>query len=64
MKTVILGSGVIGVSAACCLAAAGHEVTAVDRQAGQADIDLQGLTLARYRRGSEPTVSTPKGAHA
>ena len=33
MKTVVLGSGVIGVTTAYYLARAGHEVTVVDRQA-------------------------------
>jgi D-amino-acid dehydrogenase len=36
MKVLVLGSGVIGVSAAYELARAGHEVTVVDRQAGPA----------------------------
>ncbi len=36
MKTVVLGSGVIGVTTAYYLAQAGHEVTVVDRQAGPA----------------------------
>jgi len=36
MKVIILGSGVIGVTAAHYLAEAGHEVTVVDRQAGPA----------------------------
>ena len=34
MKVLVLGSGVIGVTAAYQLAAAGHEVTVVDRQPG------------------------------
>ena len=36
MKILILGSGVIGVTAAHYLAEAGHEVTVVDRQSGPA----------------------------
>ena len=36
MKIVILGSGVIGTTSAWYLAAAGHEVTVLDRQAGPA----------------------------
>lgn len=36
MKVLILGSGVIGVTAAHYLAEAGHEVTVVDRQSGPA----------------------------
>ena len=36
MRVVILGSGVIGVSAAYFLARAGHEVEVVDRQGGPA----------------------------
>ena len=36
MKVLILGSGVIGTSAAYYLAAAGHDVTVLDRQAGPA----------------------------
>jgi D-amino-acid dehydrogenase len=32
MKVLVLGSGVIGVTSAWYLAAAGHEVTVVDRQ--------------------------------
>ncbi|MBD8166954.1 D-amino acid dehydrogenase [Erwinia persicina] len=32
MKVVILGSGVVGVASAWCLAQAGHEVTVIDRQ--------------------------------
>ncbi|OYZ93755.1 MAG: hypothetical protein B7X99_15480, partial [Rhizobiales bacterium 17-65-6] len=36
MKVVILGSGVIGVTLAYYLAAAGHEVEVVDRQSGPA----------------------------
>ncbi|MEP6720860.1 MAG: FAD-dependent oxidoreductase, partial [Variovorax sp.] len=32
MKVLVLGSGVIGVTAAYQLAVAGHEVTVVDRQ--------------------------------
>ncbi|WP_274626928.1 D-amino acid dehydrogenase [Arvimicrobium flavum] len=36
MKVLILGSGVIGVTAAHYLAEAGHEVTVVDRQTGPA----------------------------
>lgn len=36
MKVIVLGSGVIGVTSAWYLAAAGHEVTVVDRQAAPA----------------------------
>jgi D-amino-acid dehydrogenase len=36
MKVLVLGSGVIGVSTAYCLARAGHEVEVVDRQPGPA----------------------------
>src|SRR5215216_6630750 len=36
MKILILGSGVIGTTAAYYLARAGHEVTVVDRQSGPA----------------------------
>lgn len=36
MKIAVLGSGVIGVTSAWYLAAAGHEVTVVDRQSGPA----------------------------
>lgn len=36
MKVLVLGGGVIGVSAAYFLARAGHEVEVVDRQAGPA----------------------------
>ncbi len=36
MKVIVLGSGVIGVTSAWFLAAAGHEVTVVDRQAAPA----------------------------
>jgi D-amino-acid dehydrogenase len=36
MKVLVLGSGVIGVTTAHYLAAAGHEVTVVDRKAGPA----------------------------
>jgi D-amino-acid dehydrogenase len=36
MKIVILGSGVIGTASAWYLAAAGHEVTVLDRQPGPA----------------------------
>ncbi|WP_054309782.1 D-amino acid dehydrogenase [Mesorhizobium sp. 1M-11] len=36
MRILVLGSGVIGVTAAYYLAEAGHEVTVVDRQAGPA----------------------------
>ncbi len=36
MKIVILGSGVIGTTSAWYLAAAGHEVTVIDRQTGPA----------------------------
>lgn len=36
MRVVILGSGVVGVASAWYLAAAGHEVTVIDRQAGPA----------------------------
>jgi len=36
MKVLILGSGVIGVTAAHYLAEAGHEVTVIDRQSGPA----------------------------
>jgi D-amino-acid dehydrogenase len=34
MKVTVLGSGVIGVATAYCLAKAGHEVTVLDRQPG------------------------------
>ena len=34
MRVVVLGSGVVGTAAAWYLAAAGHEVVVVDRQAG------------------------------
>ncbi|MDC6083701.1 D-amino acid dehydrogenase [Burkholderia cenocepacia] len=36
MRVVILGSGVVGVASAYYLARAGHEVTAIDREAGPA----------------------------
>ncbi|ONR55524.1 D-amino acid dehydrogenase small subunit [Burkholderia cenocepacia] len=36
MRVVILGSGVVGVASAYCLARAGHEVTVIDREAGPA----------------------------
>ncbi|HKW85031.1 MAG TPA: FAD-dependent oxidoreductase, partial [Burkholderiaceae bacterium] len=36
MKVIVLGSGVIGVTSAWHLAAAGHEVTVVDRQSAPA----------------------------
>ena len=36
MKVVVLGAGVIGVSAAYYLAKAGHEVTVVERREGPA----------------------------
>jgi D-amino-acid dehydrogenase len=36
MKILVLGSGVIGVTSAHYLAAAGHEVTVVDRKPGPA----------------------------
>src|ERR1051325_8093005 len=36
MKIAILGSGVIGTTAAYCLARDGHEVTVLDRQSGPA----------------------------
>jgi D-amino-acid dehydrogenase len=41
VKVLILGGGVIGVTTACYLAGAGHEVTVVDRQPAE-------LALARY----------------
>jgi D-amino-acid dehydrogenase len=36
MKPLVLGTGVIGVTSACYLARAGHDVTVIDRQQGAA----------------------------
>ena len=47
MKVLVLGAGVIGVTAAYELAGAGHEVTVVDRQAGAGARDQ----LRQRRRG-------------
>lgn len=56
MKIVVLGSGVIGVSAAYFLAKAGHEVTVVDRQQGA------GLETSYANAGEiSPGYSSPWG---
>jgi D-amino-acid dehydrogenase len=47
MKVLVLGAGVIGVTAAYELAGAGHEVTVVDRPARPGDGD----ELRQRRRG-------------
>ena len=36
MKHLVLGAGVIGVTSACYLARAGHDVKVIDRQQGAA----------------------------
>jgi phytoene desaturase len=57
MRVVVVGAGLGGLSAACHLAGAGHEVAVVERQARPGGL-ARGLEIGGYRFDSGPTVLT------
>jgi phytoene desaturase len=60
MRVVIVGAGLGGLSAACHLAGAGHDVTVVETAAGPGGL-ARGFERGGYRFDSGPTVLTMPG---
>jgi phytoene desaturase len=57
LRAVVIGAGLGGLSAACHLAGAGHDVTVIERGAGPGGL-AGSLTLGGYRFETGPTVLT------